>query len=141
MMNRTEVTLGTSVLLLTVLSILLFNYGVVSSESHPGQYTYGFASDFSAGLLLLLMLEGALVIPHGARSKSFIEAGSGVAVAVWGFFALMLVSVSLADGRSPYILAFPTPVTRTTLYIIPGILLGIVLMLDGLRKHKTIEQT
>jgi hypothetical protein len=140
-MNKTEFVLGASVFLLTALSIFLFNYGIVSSEKYPGEYTYGFESDFSEALLLLLFLAGFFVTLHGARSKGFIEAGFGVAIAVWAFFAFLLVGVSLADGRSLYILAFPTPVTRTLRYIMPGIFLGIVLMLDGLRKHIATEQT
>jgi len=140
-MNKTEVALGASVFLLTVLSIWLFNYGVVPSEKYPGNYTYGSASDFSEALLALLILEGVLVTLHAARSKGFIEAGLGIVIAVWGFFAFLLVALELADGRSPYILAFPTPVTRTWFYIIPGIFLGIVLMLDGLRKHKAMKKT
>jgi len=139
-MNKTEFTLGTSVLLITVLSIWLFNYGVVPSEEYLGYYTYGFAADFSEALLILLMLEGVLVTLHGARSKGFMEAGLGIAIATWEFLAFALVAVSLSDGR-PFILAFPTPVNRTSFYIMPGIFFGIALMLDGLRKHKAIERT
>lgn len=140
-MNRAEFVLGVSVFVLTILSVGLFNYGVVSSERYPEQYTYGSAADFSVGLLFLIMLEGLIATFHGARSKGFAEAGLGIATTVWGFLAFLLVSVSLSDGRAPYIIAFPTPVTMTELLIFPGVFLGIVLLLDGLRRHEAMDQT
>jgi hypothetical protein len=48
----------------------------------------------------------------------------------------LLVALELADGRAPYILAFPVPTIQTCFFIVPGIFLGIALMLDGLRRHE-----
>jgi len=138
-MNKIEVVLGITVFLLSVLSILFINLGVVPSREYPGHYTYGFLSGFSEILLILLSLEGIVAIMHAAQRHRSLEFGLGIVIILWGFLALMWVAMSLIDGRSPYIKEFPTSVTRAWLPIIPGIFLGIALTLDGIRRKTPLS--
>jgi len=134
-MDKIEVVLGVTVFLLSVLSILFINFGVVPSRFYPGHYTYsGLAYLSNFYLFPLLLLVGFFTFVHGIYRKRFLELGLGTIILFWGGWAWFCVSLDLYDGTSPYIKSFPTSITETLLQIVPGTFLGVVLTLDGMRR-------
>lgn len=140
-MNKTEIVLGITVLLLSVLSILTITLGVVPSLEYPGHYTYSRLAYHSYVSLLLIFSAGVAVIVIGVCEKRVLESGLGFVISLCGFLALFWVSLGLYDGTSTYIKSFPTSIIKTLLPIIPNIFLGIVLMLDGIRRKTQSHQT
>jgi hypothetical protein len=134
LMNKIEVVLGVTVLLLSVLSMLFINFGVVPSLEFPGHYTYSTLAYESYGSLLLISVVGVVIIVYGVCEKRVLESGLGFVISLCGFLAFSWVNLSLIDGTSPYIKSFPTSIIETLLPIIPNIFLGIALMLDGIRQ-------
>ena len=134
LMDEIEIGLGVTVLLLSIFSILFINFGVVPSPQFPGHYTYSISANNAEILLLLILVVGFIAIVHGAFKKRILEFLPGFLVLLWGGGALLWVSLSLHDGAASYIKSFPTDVIETWLSMVPGIVLGIILALDGIRR-------
>jgi len=131
--NKIEVMLGVAVFLLSALSILFINSGVIPSSQFPGHYTYSFLAGLPRVLLILLPLVGFAAICQAIYKKRLLEFALGIVVIVWGFFAWLSISIILIDGAMPYIKgSLIDDLIETSLSIIPGIFLGIALTLDGI---------
>jgi len=136
LMKNLEAVLGALVFLLSILSILVINFGVVPSTQFLGHYTYsGFAHFSRFYFFPLLLFAGLIAIGHAVYANRRLELGLSIITMFWGVFAWLWVAMSLIDGDSPYIKgSVADNLMEMSLLVLPGILLGTALTLDGMRR-------
>jgi len=131
LMDKIEVVFGIPVFLFSVLSILSISSSVVPSSQFPGHYTYS-ADLLPRILLFLLPFVGFAAICHATYKRRLLEFALSIVVVVWGFYALLSISMTLIDGHNPYIRGSITDqLNEMTTLLILGMILGVALMLDG----------
>jgi len=140
-MNKIEVALGIIVFLLSAISLLLIFTGVVPASGYPGRYDFTYLAHRSWKLLPMLIVVGFVAFGHGVYRRSLREACLGIGVIVAAWFASGLVAMNLYQVYVGYIREFPRPLVEMCLSIVPSVLLGIALALDGVSsKQKTQAQ-
>jgi hypothetical protein len=132
-MNRIAVLLGTAIVLLSALSVLFINLGVVPSAEYPGRFTYVFPVNLAGILVLLLPVIGFVTAWHAIREKRFLEFGLSVILILWGFWLWWMLSIHFSSAGGPFIKGSLSDESNRLLnYFMPGIILGIALLLDGI---------
>ena len=135
-LNKKEVMLGISVVLLSILSILSAYFSVVPSAENSGRYTHSASADYALFSLILVSFLGISAIWHGAYRHKFVELTLGVIVWVWGSWSWLGLGLSMHEV--PFIRGSLTNhLNGILLLLIPDVILGIALTLNGLRKRKT----
>jgi len=135
-MNRTEVALGISAIMLSLFAILAIFTGVGKSTEMPGRYAWVDAAR-SLYFMAFLPILGIAVIVHGMRRSKTSEWIWGLILLLWSFFSWWWIPISIYDGSFYFKGGFTETFITTSWPLIVFIFQGIALTINGACEKQT----